>query len=195
VIQLKADDVPARVMRADLRLSTGDPAGAIADLDTADRLAAQQADARFAMGHMYAAAERLPQAIAQYDQWIDAHPNDVRLASAYNSRCWARATSGSELARALADCNKANRLSANEPRFLEVRGLLRLRMGDDDRAITDFNASLKLAPNRPWCLYGRGEAERHKQRSGAAELDFAAAKALQPHVAEEFRKRGFGAPQ
>ena len=195
VLELKSNDVPALLLRAQLRLSSHDETGAVADLDATDHAAAQQADGRLVLGQMYARANRLPQAIAQYDQWIDAHPQDVRLASAYGARCWARAASGYELERALTDCNKANRLSAGNAQFLEIRGLLRLRMGDDDHAISDFNACLKANSRNAACLYGRGQVEQHKHKDGAAEQDFAAATALQPHIAEQFEKHGFAAPE
>src|SRR6185437_3690968 len=195
VIELKADDVPARVLRAQLRLASHDPTGAVADLDAADHAAAQQDDARFTLAALYIRTNHLPQAIAQYDQWIDAHSQDRRTASAYGGRCWARAASGYELERALADCNKANRLGPHDAEFLQVRGLLRLRMGDFDHAISDFDASLKLNPKNPWSLWGRGQAEQHKQKSRAAQQDLAAAAALRPHIAEQFQTHGFVVPE
>ncbi len=195
VIKLKADDVSALVLRAQLRLASHDETGAVADLDAADHAAAPQDDTRLTLGALYARTNRLPQAIAQYDQWIDAHPEEIRAADAYNARCLARATSGYELERALADCNKANRLSANNSRFLEVRGLLRLRMGDYDHARSDFDASLKVNPKNAWSLYGRGQAEQHLQKNSAAQQDSAAAVALRPHIAEEFQTRGFAVPE
>jgi tetratricopeptide (TPR) repeat protein len=63
-------------------------------------------------------------------------------------------------------------------------------MGDFDRAITDYNASLKLQSRNAWALYGRGLAEARKQKTAAAEGDFAAATALVPRIADEFKKRG-----
>jgi hypothetical protein len=41
-----------------------------------------------------------------------------------------------------------------------------------------------------WALYGRGLAETRKQKISAAEDDFAAATALSPHIADEFKTGG-----
>jgi tetratricopeptide (TPR) repeat protein/predicted aspartyl protease len=188
-LKLKPDNVRALLVRAQLRLAAGDAAAAIADLDAADRAAAQQADLRLDLGYLYARAHRLPQAIAQYGLWIAVHENDARLAAAYRFRCWARAASGQELEQGLADCNKANRLLSNNTGVLFTRGLLRLRMGDYVHAISDFDASLKRNPRNAWSLYGRGQALLRQQKTAAAESDFAAATALHPHIADEFKEQ------
>ena len=189
-LKLKPDNVRALLVRAQLRLAAADAAAAIADLDAADRAAAQQSDLRLDLGHLYARAHRLPQAIAQYGLWIAVHDRDARLPAAYGARCWARAASGQELEQGLADCNRANRLLSNNAGVLATRGLLRLRMGDSVHAISDFNDSLKLNPKNAWSLYGRGQALLRQQKTAAAESDFAAATALQPHIADEFKNFG-----
>jgi tetratricopeptide (TPR) repeat protein/predicted aspartyl protease len=194
VLKLKPDDVNALAVRAELRLATRDRTGALADLDAADHAAPPQADIRLVLGNLYLRANQPPQAVLQYTQWIDAHDNDVRQSDAYGARCWARAISGQELDQGLSDCNNANRLSSNNARVLSSRGTLRLRLGEYDRALEDFEASLKVDPKNPWALYGRGQAELHKKKNAAAESDLAAATALAPHIADEFRRRGLEAP-
>ena len=93
--------------------------------------------------------------------------------------------------QAIKDCDKAIHLTPDNPVTLESRAMTRLRMGDFDRAITDYNASLKLQPKSALALYGRGLAESHKPKTAAAgEGDMAAATALAPHIAEEFKRRG-----
>jgi tetratricopeptide (TPR) repeat protein/predicted aspartyl protease len=190
VLVLKPDDVPALMWRARRHLNQRDPAGAVTDLDAVDHAAPQQADLRLDLGALYAAANQLPQAISQYNLWIKVHGEDVRLHNAYNARCWAQSRLGAALDQGIKDCDKAIRLTPNNPVTLESRGLARLQMGDFDRAITDYNASLKLQPRNPWALYGRGLAQARKQKTAAAEEDFAAATALAPHIADEFKKRG-----
>lgn len=191
VLVLKPDDVPALMWRARRRLNQHDPAGAVTDLDAVDHTAPQQADLRLDLGELYAAANQLPQAISQYNLWIKVHEEDVRLHNAYNARCWAQSRLGTALDQGIKDCDKAIRLTPDNPVTLESRALTRLRMGAFDRAITDYNASLKLQSRSAWALYGRGLAESHNQKTtAAAEGDFAAATALAPHIADEFKKRG-----
>jgi tetratricopeptide (TPR) repeat protein/predicted aspartyl protease len=190
VLKLKPDDVPALMWRAERRLRDHDRAGAIADLDAADRAAPQQADIRLDLGEIYRRANQLPQAITQYSLWITAHHDDVRQGPAYNARCWARAVQGQELEQGLTDCDKALRLTHDSPASLYGRGLIRLRMGEFDRSIADLTASLKLQPGNAGALYARGIAESHRQKASAAEGDIAAATALAPHIADEFKRRG-----
>jgi tetratricopeptide (TPR) repeat protein len=191
VLVLKPDDVPALMWRARRHLNQRDPAGAVTDLDAVDHAAPQQADLRLDLGELYAAANQLPQAISQYNLWIKVHEEDVRLHNAYNARCWAQSRLGTALDQGIKDCDKAIRLTPNNPVTLESRALTRLRLGDFDRAITDYNASLKLQSRNAWALYGRGLAESHKQKTtAAAEGDIAAATALAPHLADEFKQRG-----
>jgi tetratricopeptide (TPR) repeat protein len=191
VLVLKPDDVPALMWRARVRLSQHDRTGAVADLDAADHAAPPQADLRLDLGELYAAANQLPQALSQYDLWIKVHDQDVRLHNAYNARCWAQSRLGTALDQALKDCDKAIHLTPDNPVTLEARALTRLRLGDFDRAITDYNASLKLQPKSALALYGRGLAEAHKPKTAAAgDGDIAAATALAPHIADEFKRRG-----
>jgi tetratricopeptide (TPR) repeat protein len=190
VLALKPDDVPALMWRARRFLNGHNRQSAIADLDTVDHLEPPQADLRLDLGILYAGANELPQAISQYNLWIKAHDSDVRLANAYNARCWAQAWLGTALDQGMSDCNKAIRVTADNPVTLESRALVRLRMDDFDHAIADYSAALKLRPRSAVALYGRGLAETHKQKTAAAEGDIAAATALAPHIAEEFKKRG-----
>jgi tetratricopeptide (TPR) repeat protein len=190
VLTLKPDDVPALMWRARRFLNGHNRQSAIADLDTVDHLEPPQADLRLDLGVLYAGANELPQAISQYNLWIKAHDSDVRLANAYNARCWAQAWLGTALDQGMSDCNKAIRVTADNPVTLESRALVRLRMDDFDHAIADYSAALKLQPRSAVALYGRGLAETHKQKTAAAGEDIAAATALAPHIAEEFKKRG-----
>jgi Flp pilus assembly protein TadD len=64
------------------------------------------------------------------------------------------------------------------------------RTPDSVHAISDFNDSLKLNPQNAWALYGRGQALLRQEKTAAAESDFAAATALQPRIADEFKNFG-----
>jgi hypothetical protein len=49
---------------------------------------------------------------------------------------------------------------------------------------------LKLQPRNAWSLYGRGLAEEHQRNTAVSEGDIAAATALAPPIADEFKKPG-----
>jgi tetratricopeptide (TPR) repeat protein/predicted aspartyl protease len=191
---LEPDHLAALVSRAQLRLDEKDISGATADLDLADRTAPQQADVRFTLAHLYQAADLLGPALAQFDRWIDSHPDDSKMAEALNRRCRIRALKGVDLPKALADCNTAlRRVGKSTPAaasVLDSRGLVRLRLGDYDKAIDDYDDSLRLSPNIGWALYGRGIAKLRKKKIAEGEGDIAQAVKAWPPVAEEFKRRG-----
>ena len=131
-----------------------------------------------------------PEAIAQLDPWIAAHPHDDRLPTALNNRCWDKALLGQDLDQALADCNAALRLRQGDPTILDSRGLAHLRRGELDKAIADYDAVLKLRPASAWSLYGRGLARLRKGQTNDGQADLQAAIALRPHLPEEAKARG-----
>jgi tetratricopeptide (TPR) repeat protein len=189
-LTLKPDDLEALMARAALRLSRGDAAGAGADLDAADRVAAKEADLRLALGEYYERSGQITRAIAQYDLWIAAHRGEIKFAAALNSRCWARARLGQELDKALDDCNAAVRIDPKVAQFLDSRGLVWLRRGDYKRSKADYDAALSLQPKLAWSLYGRGLDQLRLGNASAGQADIAAATALWPKIAEEAGKYG-----
>lgn len=189
-IKLNPEYIDALLTRARVRVSQHDTAGALADLATADRVAPRQADLRLEMARVYAAAESLPGEIAQLDLWIAYHAEDLQVAGAYRSRCWARALRGEGLDKALGDCNAGMSRARNAPGLLEARGLVFLRSGQYDRAISDYDAALKTDPDLAWALYGRGIARLRKGMSAQGQADIDAAKALSPSLPEEAGKYG-----
>ena len=194
-LTLNSDYLPARMSRAQLRLETKDRAGATADLDAADQIAPKQADVRFKLAELYLHSNLPARAVPQFDLWIANHPNDSKIAQALHGRCWVRAVQGQGLAEALTDCNAAYRLSdktnhAGVAVVLASRGLVRLRLGNYDKAIADYDDSLKLAPKNPWPLYGRGVAKIRAQKTADGEADLAQAAALSSAIADEFKRLG-----
>jgi tetratricopeptide (TPR) repeat protein len=189
-LTLKTDDVPTLVERADLHVVMHDEAGAVADLDAAQRLAAKEDDIRFRIGALYLAIGHFAPAIAQYDEWIPAHDQDGHLAEGLNQRCWARALAGENLKKALDDCNSALRMRPNTPHILDSRALVQLRIGNLDKAIADWDAVLASEPRNAWSLYARGAAKVQKGMTAQGRADIAAATALAPRIAELARKRG-----
>ena len=193
-LTLNQNFLRAYMPRAEIRLYQKNVEGAIADLDTADRLAPKQADLRFVLAEGYEAVNRLPRAIAQYDLWIQNHPVDSKMPIALGARCRDSAFANEDLAGGLADCNRAlsiaDKKNPNYGRLFENRGLLELRQANYERAVADFDAALKTMPKNAFALYGRGVAKTHKNKATEGEADMAEAVKLSPHIAAQFNARG-----
>jgi tetratricopeptide (TPR) repeat protein len=186
------DHIRALMTRAELRIAANESADARADLDTVDKSAAQQADIRYQLGFAYQRVNLQPSAIAQFDLWIPAHDDDARLVNARNGRCRARAILGQDLAFALKDCNFAvsHSLKGSNSEMLDTRGLVRLRMGDYDKAIDDYDAALKIAPQNAGARYGRGIAKLKKNKTTEGEADIAEAVKIAAGVADAYKSAG-----
>ena len=193
-IELNPDHVAARSTRAQLRLARNDKAGAAADLAAAAQAAPKEADIRFYLANIYASMNLLAESTAQFDLWIPAHTDDVKMPTALNHRCWLRAVQNQDLTKALSDCNDAlSRAEKGRPlyaRALNSRGLVRMRLGDYDKSIADYDASLKIAPADPGSYYGRGIAKLREKKTAEGQADIAAAVKLKPAIADEFARRG-----
>jgi tetratricopeptide (TPR) repeat protein/predicted aspartyl protease len=185
-LKLKPDDLPTLLARADLHARRRENPAAIADLHAADHIALRGATARIHMGDLYQSNGQYAAAVAQYTDWIDMHGrDDILMARALNSRCWARGMWGEELAQALSDCDLALKLHPDNATYLDSRGLVRLRRAEYDQAIADYTRALKLQPNIAWSHYGRGVAELRKGMKHEGQADIDAAIRLEPHIAAE----------
>jgi tetratricopeptide (TPR) repeat protein len=189
-LKLAPSDVDARMMRAGSHLGMHQPDVVAADLDAASQAAAPSADQRLALAELYQRIDRFAPAVAQYDRWLAAHPDDSRKAEALNGRCWTRALSGQDLDRALADCNAALKLRSGDPSFLDSRALVQLRRGDNDRAVADYDSVLKIQPRRAWALYGRGLARQRKGLKAEGDADIAAAVAIDKELPARLKALG-----
>jgi tetratricopeptide (TPR) repeat protein len=126
-LTLKPDHVPALLARAEMHFYSHEDAEAVKNLDAAEQSAPKQDAVRLQLGHLYEHAGLYPAAISQYDLWIAAHREDALLVNALNGRCWSRALSGSDLDKALDDCNAALKLDPKSSAILDSRALVRLR--------------------------------------------------------------------
>jgi tetratricopeptide (TPR) repeat protein len=120
------------------------------------------------------------------DAAIKLNPGDW---SRLNNRCYLLAKIG-QLKLALTDCNDSLKLHPNEPLTLDSRALTYLKMKQPDNAIKDYEAVLRLSPNNARALYGRGVASLMRGNKQHGDEDIAAAKVIQPTVADEFAQYG-----
>jgi len=190
LLKLKPTDVDALMMRAQMRLRLDRKADVQSDLDAAAAAAPRPSDRRLDLAVLYEATEQYSKAIAQYDLWIEGHPDDNRRPIALNGRCWARAMANVDLDRALKDCNGALSRMPHNPAFLDSRGMARLRMGDYPRALADYDEALKAGSETAWTHFGRGIAELRSGRKSEGEADIAKARSLNPEIAEQGKTHG-----
>jgi tetratricopeptide (TPR) repeat protein len=123
----------------------------------------------------------------EYDKAIEDFNEAIRLRphspTTFNNRAVAYRNKG-DLDHALADYNEAIRLNPNYIAALYNRGLLFDAKKEYERAIDDFNIALKIDPRNPFVLFRRGEAFLKKGSAGVGNADIAAAKAINPDIAE-----------
>jgi tetratricopeptide (TPR) repeat protein len=118
-------------------------------------------------------------AIADYTSALELQPKSATL---LNSRCWARAAAGVELAEALADCDRS--LAQRESALTrDSRAFVYYRLARYADAVGEYDRVLKADPKNAAALYMRGVA---KMQAGLADVDAAAG--LDPGVAEDFER-------
>ena len=187
-VKVASTDPEIRLARGTLLIQQKRKDDALDDLKAADSALSPQADERLVLAAAFEQIDQFDKAIANYDLWIKAHPDDSRQSDAMNGRCWTRALAGKELTLALKDCDAALRQlkSAN---YFDSRGMVELRMGQYDRAIADYDEALRLSPKIPWSLYGRGLARHHKNDT-SAQSDLDAAIAIDPALPSRAKALG-----
>jgi tetratricopeptide (TPR) repeat protein len=194
VIALKQDYLPAYLPRAEIKLSRHDEPGALADLESVDKLASAQADLRLTLAQIYARMERLPAATQQFGLWIQHHPDDSRMVEAWGDRCYYDALQDQDLGTALSDCNSAlrrlDKTDKSYPYLLADRGMVRLRQGEIAKALSDCNDALKNSPKNARALYVRSVAESRQNKKKESVTDLEAAEAISPKIGVRFERYG-----
>jgi hypothetical protein len=143
-------------------------------------------EAFYKRGQRYASRDDFPAAISDFDQVVSLKPRD---AETLNNRCWARAVLD-QLQAALKDCEEALRIRPVYPDALDSRGFVHLKSGRFASAIADFNAALQGNNRLASSLYLRGVAKLRSGMTANGNRDIAAAKNLDPAVADQFAKYG-----
>ena len=189
-LEIDPAQVDARFRRAALRFATKDRDGARGDLDALDKALAPQAQMRLPMSQLYLRLEQPAQALAQLNQWLPAHPNEIRRDVALNERCLARAMLGVELDKALDDCDDAVDSDSKNAAYLDSRGWVYLRMGKYQKALADFDRSIEHQPANADSLYGRGLARTRLGDRAQGDVDLMAARKVQPEIDARLRNAG-----
>ncbi|MBS0359937.1 MAG: tetratricopeptide repeat protein [Proteobacteria bacterium] len=188
-LKRQPNDPEALLRRGELYLASRDTTRARADFEQAIKLAPDRPDLPALIGQVYVGAGQYDLATAQLDGWLAAHPKDENVGQILTARCYARAASGKELDKALADCDQAVRKDSNS-RALQTRALVLLRLNRLDEAIAQYTAALKAQPRDAAALYGRGLAEARKGDKAASDADIATATGIAQNVGIQFKRMG-----
>ena len=78
------------------------------------------------------------------------------------------------------------RLRPDDAKTLHLRGFVYFRMGRYDEAIADFDKRLSRDPKSADSLYLRGLAKRMRPDIAGSDADIAAAKTIDPKVAQRY---------
>lgn len=185
-LKLDPKNIETLSAKANLQVEEKDFAGAIASYTEA--LAASPNDSSLLVnrGVAYARADRGKDAEADFSQARKNTSEPVVL----NNMCWSKATAGVGLESALSDCNEALKGRADEPGFLDSRGLVLLRLDRTDDAIADYDRALAKNGNLPTSLYGRSIAWKRKGNASQAKADEEAALKIAPTIKEDFQRYG-----
>jgi len=170
--------------RGNAYVQKGELDRAIADYDQAIRHNPGMSIAFSNRGNVYERKREFARAAADYDEAIRLNP---KYAIALQNRCWVRFVMG-QLSDALGDCDESLRLRPDGALALNARGFIHLKMGVPDKAGADFDAALVKDPKLASALYGRGLAKQ--KQGGSGTVDIAAAKAIDPAVAEHYARYG-----
>lgn len=189
-LRLDPSHAIARLSRATVYAAQGERNKALEDLAALDIQLAPQSDGRKTLAIQYNDLAMPAQALTQWNLWIDNHPSDSHLDSAYSGRCWAREQLGIELDKALDDCQKAVVANGKNPGFLGRRGWLYLRMGNPQMALADFDGVIAATPDAAFSLYGRGLVHLALGDASAAQADLAAARQARPDIDDAISKDG-----
>jgi len=126
-------------------------------------------------------------ASADYGEVTRLQPTN---ADAWGARCWVRAIDGRELRQALSDCDQALKIKPDSVDVLDTRGVVYLKLNQNDAALKDFDAALKLEPKLASSLYGRGIVRLRKGDRTGGTADITAAKSIKAGIAEELGRYG-----
>lgn len=185
-LALQPDDAGTYDNRGIAYVLMGDYDHGLQDFDKAIALQPKNANAHFNRALTRERMGHLAEALADVQQVLAL---GLKSGAVYRARCSIRLKTG-HLDEALADCQEAVRHQPRNPEFLDTLAFVHLRRKSDVQARATYDTALSLSPWQPVALYGRGIAKRRMGDIASGDADMAAAKAIQPDVAQRFK--GYG---
>jgi tetratricopeptide (TPR) repeat protein len=179
-VPARADSVAADCLRLAGQVAVAHCSEALRNATSA----AERAELTFARGNAYLALQQYQKAVADFTAVIE---QNAASGDAYIDRGVAyHHLHQYELA--IRDYDRAIALNTNLYAAYYNRALSNYRLGRFAEAWKDFDGAVKLAPDDAKALYGRGLSKAHL--GGGGEADFAAAKRLDPDIADKFAREG-----
>jgi Tfp pilus assembly protein PilF len=170
------------VARGQYRHAAGQLDDATADLDQALKLSPNDFEAFIQRSSVWRDKGDLPAALRDISRAIEINPlNSVALAS----RCDLLRITGSDLKKALADCDASVRINAYSADVLSTRCAVRLALNDNDGALEDCNEALRLDAKLIAPLVTRGKLREAQGRADLATADYKSAIRLTPDTTSE----------
>ncbi len=164
---------------------------AVADCTKAIELKTAQSKADsgqyFLRAEAYAGARQYEASLADYDRAEAMGEKNPRLLL---YRCETRAQWGQELNKGWNDCATYINTSGPDARSHEAMALIRWRLKDYAAAEAEAGKSIAIFAKRAPALYLRGIAKRGAGDAAGGDADIAAAKAIDPKIAETYA--GYG---
>ena len=198
-----------------------DRSGRLADLDAALKLNPRDVDTLSEKAEELASAGDYKGALQIYDQVTKEHPDasyyrvrravmlfktgdsvaanelfakaraEATKGADFNTLCWAKATAGILLEKALEDCKEALKREPGNASFIDSLALVELRLGRLDEAITDYGRAIALKSGAA-SFMGRAIAYARKGDPARAEADRAQALRINPDEQTRFEEFGLG---
>jgi uncharacterized protein (TIGR03790 family) len=132
------------LLRAEGRMSRGDPPGARADLERATEIAPRLLLAQYALAAQYEAANEFDAAIARYRRILDVAPREVL---ALNNLAYGLAVRKGNLAEALPLAEMARKLAPRSGAVADTLGWIHFMAGDSSAALALLREAVREAPD------------------------------------------------
>jgi tetratricopeptide (TPR) repeat protein len=185
-IKIDPGNVEARVRRGEVYDDMGDHDRAVGIYKNALQLAATTPSEIAFRAEAHENLKDYAAAAADYDNAVSIAPRDARV---QGTSCWFRATHHLQVDVALQRCNEAVELSGR-PEAFNARALVFYEINAYASAIADADSALDLDPKKAGSLYVRGLAKLKTGDAPGGTADIAAAKAIDPKIADTYA--GYG---
>lgn len=161
----------AYISRGEIKMATGDDAGAISDLQRALTLDPKNAETYNSLGEAQMDKKDYSGAVATYSHALTLDPKNPDI---YNSRAWANKEKG-DFDGAIADFSHVIALDPpTSSRGYEGRGGAKFAKHDFEGAIADLSKVIELDPKNAAGAYGlRGNAKQSMGDLNGAKADWA----------------------
>jgi Flp pilus assembly protein TadD len=114
----------------------------------------------------------------------------AKLPVTFVALCEMKAKAGVALESAVADCDRALAVFAEQPEALAAQALILLRLDRLDEALAGYDHALRLKPNFSDALWGRAIIWARKGDKAKSAADQVAARKWSTHIEAEFSRAG-----